>query len=95
MTGRKPTRTTSAPAKGCKAPQARFCTDSASVNSDTEIAMSRVSEGMTSPKLWRTPIDRLSMTAAPIKIGATGRMLLMSAISTSTALRAQAIPRAV
>ena len=45
----------------------------AKAKSETVRAMSRVSGCMTSPKLWRTPMPRLSMTDAPIRIGRTGR----------------------
>ncbi len=73
MTGRKPSRTASAPATGWRKPQARFWTDMARAKSETVSAMSRVSAGMTRPKLWRTPMPRLSITEAPIRMGMTGR----------------------
>jgi hypothetical protein len=50
--------------------------------------MSRVSEGITRPRLWRIPIERLSMTAAPMRMGAAGRRLLISAIAVSLGSRA-------
>ncbi len=49
----------------------------ASAKSETLTAMSRVSGGMISPKLWRMPPLRLSMIAAPIRIGRVGRSSLM------------------
>ena len=68
-----PSRAAQAPAIGCRKPQARFCTAMASVKSPTEMPVSRVSGGMNSPRLWRKPIARLSITEAPIRIGNEGR----------------------
>src|SRR5258706_275623 len=75
MIGRKPSRTAKAPATGCRKPQARFCTAIARVKSDTVIAMSWVSGCRISPKLWRTPIPRLSIVAAPTETGISKRTL--------------------
>ena len=73
MIGRKPQRTVSAPATGCKNPQARFCTASASVNCDTEMPMSCVSGCMKMPKLCRRPMLSVSISEAPIRMGSVGR----------------------
>ena len=66
-------RTAKAPAKGCRKPQARFCTAMASVNWDTEIPMSWVRAGMNTPRLCRKPMLTDSISAAPIKMGKPGR----------------------
>ncbi|MCY1348345.1 hypothetical protein D3C81_1536140 [compost metagenome] len=75
ISGRKPTRVAHAPASGCSSPQARFCTAMATVKSETEMPMSRVSGGMKMPRLWRRPMARLSIREAPSRIGRAGRRL--------------------
>ena len=69
-----------APAIGCRNPQARFCTASASVNCVTEIPMSWVSGCMKMPKLCRRPMLRVSISEAPIRMGSVGRRICSRAI---------------
>src|SRR5579863_2685318 len=73
MIDRKPKRTVSAPAKGCRNPQARFCTAMASVKSETDMPMSRVKGCMKMPSDCLSPILKVSMREAPIRIGRVGR----------------------
>ena len=77
----KPMRTASAPATGCRKPQARFCTAIASVKSATVMTMSRVSGCMNSPRLWRTPMLIVSMTDAPSRMPMTGRKVCRTVIA--------------
>jgi len=73
MIGRKPYLTVIAPASGCRKPQARFCTASARVKSETDILMSCVSGCRKMPSDWRKPMLSVSMMDAPIKMGRVGR----------------------
>ena len=75
MIGRKPNRTVIAPASGCRNPQARFCTASASVKSETDILMSCVSGCRKMPKLCRKPMLSVSIREAPIRMGSVGRRI--------------------
>ena len=66
-------RTAQAPASGCKNPQTRFCTAIARVKSATASDRSFTAGCTNSPRLWRIPIERLSMIDTPIRIGAALR----------------------
>ena len=70
---RMPMRTAHAPAMGCKNPQARFCTAMAKVKSATGMPRSRVTAGMKMPRLCRSPMEIVSISEAPIKMGREGR----------------------
>ncbi len=68
VTGLQPKRSTIAPTIGWVTPHRMFCTAIAKVNSATVMPTSRVIWPMNRPRLWRMPIDRLSMTEAPTRI---------------------------
>src|SRR3989304_3241975 len=65
MTRRAPWRSASAPTKGCVAPHTMFWIAIASEKSAAVMPRSRIMCGWNSPQLWRIPIARLSITAAP------------------------------
>jgi len=58
------------PTKGCVAPQTMFWMAMASEKSAAVMPMSRIMCGCKRPKLWRMPMARLSIKAAPPKIKA-------------------------
>jgi hypothetical protein len=86
--GRKPRRTTNAPAIACKNPHARFWMESANVKSETVSAKSLVTGCTNNPKDCRMPILKVNITAAPIRIGRTGRRVRKSAIEKPLAYQA-------
>src|SRR5579871_2011852 len=80
MITRKPKRTVSAPATGCRNPQARFWIAIASVKSETDMPMSCFIGCMKMPSDWRSPMLKVSITEVPIRIGSVGRRTCNSGI---------------
>ena len=70
-TGRAPCRSAKMPMKGWVMPQTMFWMAMASEKSAAVMPISRIMCGCSKPKLWRMPMAKLSITAAPPKIRAT------------------------
>ena len=66
VTTRQPKRSASAPINGWLSPQTRFWMASASVKSATEMPMLSVTGLTNRPKLWRIPMDSVSMMLAEV-----------------------------